>query len=214
LGSDREKFVPIDSVNSSGPARKELPAASKGMPVSAKAPVTESRVVYDGRIFRAVVEEVRLPHRDSDSTVEIVVHAGSVVIAAMPTPDTVLLVRQYRHQAEDWLWELPAGSIDPGENAADAARRECHEELGLIAGEVRPTGEMWPLPGYCTEYMTFFRATGVRAPAEGEPAAHTDEDEDIEAKPFTLSQVRRMVMDGEIKDLKTAAALVWLEGIR
>jgi ADP-ribose pyrophosphatase len=182
--------------------------------VSAKAPVTDSRVAYDGRIFKAVVERVRLPHRDTDSTVEMVVHAGSVVIAAMPTADTVLLVRQYRHPAKDWLWELPAGSIDPGEDAADAARRECHEELGLIAGEVERVGEMWPLPGYCTEYMTFFRATGVRAPAEGDPAAHKDEDEDIEAHAFTLAQVRRMVLDGEIKDLKTAAALIWIERVR
>jgi ADP-ribose pyrophosphatase len=180
--------------------------------VSAKAAVTESRVAYDGRIFQAVVEQVRLPHRESESTVEIVAHAGSVVIAAMPTADTVLLVRQYRHPAKDWLWELPAGSIDPGEEAADAARRECHEELGLIAEKVERIGEMWPLPGYCTEYMTFFRATGVREPAEGDPAAHQDEDEHIESRTFTLAQVRQMVLDGEIKDLKTAAALVWLPG--
>jgi len=182
--------------------------------VSAKAPVTESRVVYDGRIFKAVVEQVRLPHRDSDSTVEIVVHAGSVVIAAMPTPATVLLVRQYRHPAEDWLWELPAGSIDQGEDAADAARRECQEELGLIAETVERIGEMWPLPGYCTEYMTFFRASGVREPRDDDPAAHADEDEHIEARAFTLAEVRRMVLDGRITDLKTAAALVWLEGAR
>ena len=178
------------------------------------ADVRSTRVAYKGRIFQAVVEQVRLPHRDEDSTVEIVAHAGSVVIAAMPSDDTVLLVRQYRHPAKDWLWELPAGSIDPGEDAETAARRECHEELGLIAGEAARLGEMWPLPGYCTEYMTFFRITGARLPGPGDPEAHKDEDEDIEAQAFTLAQVRQMVMDGEIKDLKTAAALVWLEGVR
>jgi ADP-ribose pyrophosphatase len=178
--------------------------------MSAKASVSESRVAYDGRIFQAVVEQVRLPHRDRDSTVEIVAHAGSVVIAAMPTPTTVMLVRQYRHPAGDWLWELPAGSIDPGEDAESAARRECHEELGLIAGDVERLGAMWPLPGYCTEYMTFFRITDARPPGEGDVAAHQDEDEDIETREFTLVEVRRMVLDGEIRDLKTAAALVWL----
>ena len=179
--------------------------------MSRPAAVRTRRVMFEGRIFKAVVEKVRLPHRDSDSIVEIVTHAGSVVIAAMPTPDTVLLVRQYRHPAKDWLWELPAGSIDPGEDAATAARRECHEELGMIAGELEWIGEMWPLAGYCTEYMTFFRATGVRAPGAGDPDAHQDEDEDIEAQAFTLAEVRQMVLDGEIRDLKTAAALVWLQ---
>ena len=118
--------------------------------MSPKAPVIESRVAYDGRVFQAVVERVRLPHRDRDSTVEIVRHAGSVVIAALPAPDTVLLVRQYRHPAGDYLWELPAGSIDPGEEPEAAARRECHEELGVIAETAERLGEAWALPGYCT----------------------------------------------------------------
>ena len=106
------------------------------------------------------------------------------------------------------------GQEDPGEDAETAARRECHEELALIAGETARLGEMWPLPGYCTEYMTFFRITGARQPGPGDPEAHKDADEDIETQAFTLAQVRQMVMDGDIKDLKTAAALVWLEQVR
>ena len=142
--------------------------------------------------------------------VEIVRHAGSVVIAAMPNPDAVLLVRQYRHPAGDYLWELPAGSIDPGEDAETAAKRECHEELGVIAGTAERLGEAWPLPGYCTEYMTFFRMTDLRTPGPGDAEAQQDEDEQIETQVFTLEQVRQMVRSGEIKDLKTAAALVLL----
>lgn len=178
--------------------------------MSQKATVVESHVAYDGRIFQAVVERVRLPHRDADSTVEIVRHAGSVVIAAMPASDALLLVRQYRHPAADYLWELPAGSIDPGEEAEAAARRECHEELGVIAGTAERIGEAWPLPGYCTEYMTFFRLGDLRTPGAGDATAHQDEDESIEAQVFTLEQVRKMVRSGEIKDLKTAAVLALL----
>ena len=177
-----------------------------------KATIVDSRVAYDGRIFQAVVERVRLPHRDTDSTVEIVRHAGSVVIAAMPAPDALLLVRQYRHPAGEHLWELPAGSIDPGEEAEAAARRECHEELGVIAGTAERLGEAWPLPGYCTEYMTFFRMGDLRAPGPGDAAAHQDEDESIETRLFTLQQVRQMVRSGDIKDLKTAAVLAFLQG--
>jgi ADP-ribose pyrophosphatase len=169
--------------------------------------VLESRVAYDGKIFQAVVERVRLPHRERPSEVEIVRHAGSVVIAAMPEPGSVLLVRQYRHPVGDELWELPAGSIDPGEDAETAARRECQEELGVIASTAERLGEAWPLPGYCTEYMTFFRLTGLRIPGPGDADAHQDEDEQIQTQVFTLEQVRQMVRNGEIKDLKTAA---WL----
>jgi ADP-ribose pyrophosphatase len=181
--------------------------------VSIPAPVSSSRTVYSGRIFKAVVQRVRLPHRDTESDVEIVEHSGSVVIAAMPTPDSVMLVRQYRHPAGDYLWELPAGSIDRGEDAETAARRECHEELGLVAGSAERLGELYPLPGYCTEMMTFFRVSRLRAPAPHEQA-HQDDDESLEPQTFTLGQVRQMVLNGEIRDAKTAAGLVLLESLR
>jgi ADP-ribose pyrophosphatase len=173
------------------------------------AEVQSSRVAFDGRIFKAVVQQVQLPHRDRPSEVEIVEHAGSVVILAMPAPDSVMLVKQYRHPARDWLWELPAGSIDPGEDAATAAGRECHEELGVIAGRVERLGELYPLPGYCTDLMTFFRATELRAPRPGEDA-HQDEDEHIEVGTFRLAALRDMIRRGEITDAKTAAALAYL----
>jgi ADP-ribose pyrophosphatase len=178
--------------------------------MSDKPHILHSHVAYDGKIFQAVVERVRFPGRNRDSQVEIVRHSGSVAIAAMPTEDSVLLVRQYRHPASGELWELPAGSIDAGEDAEKAARRECHEELGMIAGKAERLGEAWPLPGYCTEYMTFFRLTDLRAPAAGDAEAHQDEDEEIQAQAFTLEQVRRMVLSGEIQDLKTAAVLAYL----
>ena len=178
--------------------------------MSNKVEVLESQVAYDGKIFQAVVERVRLPDRDRDSQVEIVRHAGSVAIAAMPTADSVLLVRQYRHPVGGELWELPAGSIDSDEDAETAAKRECHEELGMIAGAAERLGEALPLPGYCTEYMTFFRLTDLRPPSAGDAEAHQDEDEQIQAQVLTLEQVRRMVRSGEIKDLKTAAVLALL----
>jgi ADP-ribose pyrophosphatase len=178
--------------------------------MSDKPHTLHSHVAYDGKVFQAVVERVRLPGRDRDSIVEIVRHAGSVAMAAMPTDDSVLLVRQYRHPAGGELWELPAGSIDPGEDAESAAKRECQEELGVIAGAAKRLGEAWPLPGYCTEYMTFFRLTNLRTPGAGDAEAHQDEDEHIQAQVFTLEQVRAMVRNGEIKDLKTAAVLAFL----
>lgn len=202
--------TPGDGDRGQGPEPGARILSGRFVPVTQKATVIESRVAYDGRIFQAVVERVRLPHRDEDSTVEIVRHAGSVVIAAMPAPDAVVLVRQYRHPTGEYLWELPAGSIDRREEAEAAARRECHEELGLIAGTAERLGEAWALPGYCTEYMTFFRMQDLRTPGPADATAHQDEDEAIETQVFTLEQVRHMVRSGEIKDLKTAAALAFL----
>ena len=80
----------------------------------------------------------------------------------------------------------------------------------MIAGAAERLGEAWPLPGYCTEYMTFFRMTDLRTRRDGDPEAHQDEDEQIQAQVFTLEQVRQMVRSGDIKDLKTAAVLVLL----
>jgi ADP-ribose pyrophosphatase len=174
------------------------------------AQVVSSQVVYEGRIFDVAVEQVVLPHREAASQVDVVQHHGSVVIAAMPTPDTVLLVRQYRHPAGEFLWELPAGSIDPGEDPDTAALREAHEELGVIVGRLQRLAQLWPLPGYCTERMSLYLATEIRQPRADE-IAHQDEDESIEVASFTVEQVRRMAIDGAITDAKTVAALVFLE---
>lgn len=182
------------------------------MPSETSPRVLESRVVYEGRIFDAVVERVVMGDGARAFQVEVVRHAPSVGIVARPTADSVMLVRQYRHAAAAWLWELPAGSLDPGEDAEAAARRECQEELGLIAGRVEVLGSLLALPGYCTEEMTFFSVTGLREPGPGDPEAHQDEDEDIEARSFTLTEVREMVRRGEVRDMKTVAALALLEG--
>jgi ADP-ribose pyrophosphatase len=177
------------------------------MPRETPPAVFESRITYDGRIFDAVVETIQLTTRQQPLTVELVRHAPSVGIAAMPTHDTLLLVRQYRHAVGTWMWELPAGSVDGGEALADAARRECQEELGLVAVELEDLGTLIPLPGYCTEQMTFFKATGLRAPTSEDPEAYQDEDENIEARAFSLSELKEMVRRGEIQDMKTVAIL-------
>jgi len=165
--------------------------------------VLESSTVFTGRIFKVNVDRVRLPH-GRDVRMEIVRHPGSVVLVPMPDADHIILVRQYRYAVDRWLWELPAGSLDPGEDAVTAARRECHEEIGLLPGDVVEIGRFYPTPGFCDENMIFFRLTGLSEPSSA--AAH-DEDESIESKTFSLDDARRMMRDGDIRDLKTAVGL-------
>ena len=168
-----------------------------------------SRLVYEGRIFDVTVDRVRLPHgRDAD--LEIVRHDGSVVLIPVADEGRVLLVRQYRYAAGRFLWELPAGSLEVGEDRDAAASRECQEELGLVPGCLERLLTLYPTPGFCTETMTYYRATGLRPPGPGDPEAHQDEDESIEVRAFSVDEIRAMVASGEIADLKTVAGLSFL----
>jgi ADP-ribose pyrophosphatase len=166
----------------------------------------EIRKVYEGRVFSVQVETVALP-KGGTLNAEVVRHPGSVVIVPVTEAGEIILVRQYRHPIARSAWELPAGSLKPGEDPEKAAGRECHEEIGLIASQLERLGSFFPTPGYCDEEMHFYRATGLREAAEGDAAAQPDEDEDIEAKPFTLDALRAMIRAGEIIDLKTVAGL-------
>jgi ADP-ribose pyrophosphatase len=168
----------------------------------------EIRKVFEGRVFSVSVETVTLP-KGYQLKAEIVRHPPSVVILPLTAAGDVILVRQYRHAIGRWLWELPAGSFDPGEDGERAARRECHEEIGLIPSHLERVGAFFPTPGYCDEEMIFFRATGLREPRPDEEA-HADEDEDIETKAFPVDELRRMIAIGEIVDLKTAAGVFLL----
>lgn len=172
----------------------------------AGATVNSTQVVYKGKIISVEVAEVRLPH-GARSRMEVVRHPGSCVIVAMPDRDHVILVRQYRYPLDRFLWELPAGSLKPGEDPREGAIRECAEEIRLLPTSVDEMGKYYPTPGYCDEYMMLFRMTGLREPGPDDPVAQQDEDEHIEVRTFSLAEARAMVQSGEIEDLKTAMAI-------
>ena len=165
--------------------------------------IIERERVYEGRVFSVDRDRVRLPHGPT-VTLEVVRHSQSAVIVPVPEPGHVILIRQYRHAVRAWLWEVPAGSVDPGESPEAAARRECHEEIGQVPETVVRLGALYPTPGYCNEEMVFFRVSGLSEPSE---AAAVDEDESFEVKTFTLREARDMVRRGEIVDMKTVVGL-------
>jgi ADP-ribose pyrophosphatase len=159
--------------------------------------------VFRGKVFDVDRDRVRMPN-GRDVTVDVVRHSKSVVLVPMPEPGRVILVKQYRYAVNADLWELPAGSVDDGESPEDAARRECHEEIGLVPATVVRLTALYPTPGYCDEQMVFFRLAGLETP---DTAANLDEDEDIEAKTFELREAREMIRRGEIVDMKTIVGL-------
>jgi ADP-ribose pyrophosphatase len=169
----------------------------------------EIQKVFTGRIFSVDIETIDL-RRGGELKAEIVRHPPSVVIIPITDAGEIILVRQYRHPIGRWAWELPAGSIDPGEDLEEAAVRECHEEIQMIPGHVERLGAFFPTPGYCDEEMTFYRATTLRTPGENDEAATPDEDEDIETRAFSPEDLQSMIASGEISDLKTVAGLALL----
>jgi ADP-ribose pyrophosphatase len=170
---------------------------------------TEIRKVYEGRVFTLQIETLTLP-KGHELKAEIIRHPGSVVIIPVTETGEIILVRQYRPAIGRWAWELPAGSLKPGEDVEQAAARECQEEIGLIAKTLEKVGAFYPTPGYCDEEMNFYVASGLRAPGSGDAEAHADEDEDIEAQAFSRADIAGMIGDGEIIDLKTVAGLALL----
>ncbi len=166
---------------------------------SSEAKRLDTKRIWEGRKFAIDVDRVRLPH-GREASLEMVRHPGSVVLVPMPDPQHVILVRQYRYAAGAFLWELPAGSLEPGETIEACARRECHEEIGLVPALLQNLGTFYPSPGFLTETMTFFLCAELREPTE---EAAQDEDEHIEPRTVSLAQIDAMVARGDIVDMKT-----------
>jgi ADP-ribose diphosphatase len=165
-------------------------------------------VIHQGRIFRIEVDTVTLPTGHT-LDMEVIRHPGSVVLLPLPAPGQVILIRQYRYTVDRYIWELPAGSLKPGEDPDAAAARECEEEIGLAPGRIERLQGFYPTPGFCDELMIFYRCTKLGPPSAGS-TAHRDEDEDIEPRTVSVEEARRMVAAGEIVDLKTVAGLTMI----
>ncbi len=159
--------------------------------------------VFRGRVFHVEQDRVRMPNGRTVQ-LDIVRHRGSVVLIPQPSADEVILIRQYRHAIGRWIWELPAGSLDPGEAPGRAARRECQEEIGLVPRRVTKLAAYYPTPGFCDEIMIFYRCERLERPTG---PVRRDPDEQIEPRVFSLSRARALVARGEIVDMKTISGL-------
>jgi ADP-ribose pyrophosphatase len=162
-------------------------------------------IAYKGRVFSVEVDTFRAPN-GAEHRVEIVRHARSVVLIPMQDEEHVVLIRQYRASVGAEIWELPAGSVDPGETEEAAAARECEEEIRLVPKRIERVSALYPSPGFCDEEMVFFRVSDLRPPPPDSPHK-PDEDEDIHVHVFTRAEAKALLARGEIVDLKTAYGL-------
>ena len=166
--------------------------------------VLSSSVPYSGRAVKLRVDRIRLPSGRETSR-EIIEHPGSVGILPLLSGNRVLLIRQYRHAVGGTIWEIPAGTMEPGETPTECARRELEEETGHRAKSLRALFVCYAAPGYSMELMHVFLARGLK-PTEQRP----EEDEIITVEPVGSERAFRMIRSGQIRDAKTICALAYL----
>ena len=162
----------------------------------------DSRRIYAGRILSLRVDSVRLAN-GQETKREIVEHGEAVAIVPVHADGEVMLVRQFRKPVEQALLEIPAGGIEPGEEPAEAARRELQEETGLMAGRLQHLTTFYTTPGFSTEVMHLFLATELtnsRLPA--------DDDEDIEIVRMPIDRALGLAVNGPASDAKTLVGLL------
>jgi len=169
----------------------------------------DTRRIYTGRVVRLDVDTVRFPD-GSTGQLELIRHPGAAAIVPCASDPqgadpTILLIRQYRYATGGHLWEIPAGTLDPGEDPEACARRELLEETGVTAARLQRLTSIWTTPGFTNEVIHLYLATGLTS---GEPSR--ERDEFIEVVPQPLSRVRALIRDGEISDAKTVAAILYM----
>ena len=160
-----------------------------------------SEPIYKGKIFEVRLDRVSEDGKEYERAV--VSHPGSAVIVPVFDNGTVALVRQYRHPARESLLELPAGSLEQGEDPHTGALRELEEEIGVIADNVELIAEFYVSPGFLSEKMYVYLATGLTGTAQ-----NLDEDENIEIVRVPLSGAVEMALSGKIQDAKTIAGIL------
>jgi ADP-ribose pyrophosphatase len=166
------------------------------------AKVNHRTPIYRARVFRLVKENITLDNGVT-TDLEYVEHPGAAAIVPLIRPDEVILIKQYRHALKQYIWEIPAGTLDPKETVIDCARRELAEETGYAADAWQKLAEITPVPGYSDERIHLFLAEGLKAARQS-----LDADEVLAVHRVALSRAVEMIAQGDIQDAKSICGLL------
>lgn len=167
----------------------------------------ESKIIHTGRVFALYQDRVRLPN-GVETSLDIIRHPGAAAIVPITAQGNVLLIRQYRYAVNGTIWEIPAGTLEPGESPRACARRELGEEIGVAAAKWHKLGEITPLPAYSDEIIHLYRAQNL-TPAQ----QHLDPDEILEIHEFSFNEALDMIKTGAIQDAKTISGLMMAQPV-
>ncbi len=162
----------------------------------------KSETIYQARVFRLCRETVTLPSGVL-ATLELIHHPGSSAIVPLLPNNQVVMIKQYRQSLRDFIWEIPAGTLDPGEDPLECAKRELIEEVGYKARHFQKLTEIVAAPGYCDERIHIYLATGLEPVSQ-----HLDHDEVLEVFHLDLDETLLMIRDGRIQDGMTIVGLL------
>jgi ADP-ribose pyrophosphatase len=165
--------------------------------------VIDRQIVYNGKLVRLELHHLEDPDTGRRHKREVCVHPGAVVVLPLLPDDKVLLIKTYRYAVGESLYELPAGTLEKGEEPINCAGRELIEETGYVARRLKPLGSFFTSPGILSERMYAFAAYDLR-PGDAAP----EEGEDIELRPTDWDDAVDMIRSGAIKDGKTVAAIL------
>lgn len=164
-------------------------------------PAGRRKEIYRGRVVNLHLETVTLPN-GTTLDLEVVRHPGAAAVVPLKDNGVVLLIRQFRHAAGGYIYEIPAGKLDPGEDPRQCAAREVEEEIGFRAASLKPLVSFFTTPGFTDEVIHVFLATGLTPGTQ-----HLDHDEVLEVVEMSLDDAIARIADGTITDAKTIIGL-------
>ena len=172
--------------------------------------INNRTTIHQGKVFELIRENITLEN-GTTTDVEFIEHPGAAAIIPFLDENRIVLLKQYRHALKKYIWEIPAGTLDPQEEIISCAKRELIEETGYSASGWQMLGEITPVPGYSDERIHIYLATELQ-PAE----QHLDADEVIQVQEVKFNKALEMIGNGEIQDAKSIAGLLmasaWLKG--
>ena len=165
------------------------------------ATINSSKTIHTGRVFKLTTDNVTLSNGITID-IDVIRHPGASAIVPLMSANTVILIKQYRYAVGGFIWEIPAGTLNPGESPIECAKRELVEETGYSANKLEKLTEIVPVPGYSDERIHIYLATGLKKAVQ-----NLDRDEMLDVHEIDMDEALKMIAKGKIIDSKTISGL-------